>query len=88
MSNYIGLPVRPVKPFSVSVCIFPGLPMGSNEYTTDDVFVVEHDFRPDERDGIHVGCPNGDWIAITAERFAELFGLTALHALDRRLVMA
>lgn len=83
MRDYIGLLVRPVKEFSVDVCLFPGYPLGTHRYTSDDVFVIEHDFRDDgEEDGIHLGCPNGDWIAMTGRRFSEVFGERALEMLE------
>lgn len=81
--GFIGLKVHPVKDFSIDVVLFPGMPTGTDNYTTNDVFTVEHDFRyAGESDGIHVGCPNGCWMALTADRFAELFGTEALGAID------
>lgn len=87
--DYIGIKVNPIKAFSVGVCLFPGSPLGTNRYTADDTFVIEYDFRyAGEEDGIHLGCPNGDWIAITAERFSEYFGNHMLEILDGLAVVA
>lgn len=64
--------------------------LGETEYHKGDTFIVEHDFRDTDDDGIHVGCPEvvngiytrGPWMALTSEQFAELFGDDALARLD------
>lgn len=59
---------------------------GKVEFTTDDIFVVEYDFRPlGERDGIHVSCPTEPptWGAMTSDDFAKRFGYKNLRKLNR-----
>lgn len=79
--DFIGISVRPVKPFSMGVMLFPDSPLGERRYGPDDTFVVEHDFRY-AGDTIHVGCPNGSWAEFSSEAFAEAFGKHALSLLD------
>ena len=90
-SGWLGMSVRPARdvtipfenPFTGEVSYEAG-----SRYTTEDVFVVEHDFRPSgEKRGIRVACPARDgsssmWMSLTSDEFADMFGAEALAKLD------
>jgi hypothetical protein len=81
-SDYLGIPVRLVKNKSIPIEYLPGATMASIDFTTDDVFTVEHDFRDSEESGIRVGFPNGSWAALTSEQLEDMFGCDALADLN------
>jgi len=80
--DYLGMPVRLVESKAIPIEFLPGCQMLDVEFTTEDIFTVEHDFRNSEKSGIRVGFPNGAWAALTSEQFEEMFGSDALAKLD------
>ena len=81
--QFIGKRVKPVKEFTVPYEAAPGCPCGEQSWGPKDIFVLEHDFRyAHESDGIHLGCPDGTWMACDSAAYAEFFGEDQLAWLD------
>lgn len=81
-SDYLGMGVRLVEDATIPIEYLPGAAMMPVNFTTEDEFTIEHDFRNSEKSGIRLGFPDGSWAALTSKQFAGMFGSDALARLD------